>query len=404
MNAFLDAYRVLTRVYAEGAHLKIALSSLPAGGHGRTVKLCYCVLENNAYLDLCVRTLSAKPPKPAVRLVLKIALAGMLFADMPRPVAVSEAVSLVREIGKGGMAGFVNAALRNFAEENVRLPEGRDRLAVLSNFPRFALDEICDRYGPRAEAILLAKSRGVSVRFVRGMENYLSLPHEDTPFDTVKLFRNFTRDEGFSRGDYTFQSVGSVAVCSVVEGCDALLDACAAPGGKSVLLSERCRKIVSCDVHAHRVGLIESYAARMGAQNVTALQRDSAAFDPAFSEAFDGVLVDAPCSGLGTVAENPDLPLRKNEGGMSELVALQTAILDNCARYVKRGGRLYYATCSLLERENDGVVRKFSETHPAFEIERADCPLPHEKTQFGLQFLPDTAYGAGFYVCKMRRA
>lgn len=402
MSVFSEPYRVLVRIYRDGAHLKAALAELPAGEHGRTVRLVYTVLEHDGYLGLCLKT-AAKTPKPAVRLILRIGLAAMLFADMPRPVAVNEAVMLVKETGKAGAAGFVNAFLRSFDDRAVCVPDGEAGLAVRSNFPPFAVHEIAARYGARAENILLAKSHGVSVRFVRNMQGYLSLPHTDTPFENVKLFKNFTRDEGFFAGDYTFQSVGSVAICAVAEPCGRLLDACAAPGGKSVLLAEKCKEVVALEIYPHRAALIESYRRRMHAENVAVHTADAAVFDPAYEEAFDGVLCDVPCSGLGTVCENPDLPLRKNEGTMSELCALQRAILQNCSRYVRRGGYLYYSTCTMLDAENDGAVGDFLEHNAGFEAVGAESPLPHEKTKYGLQFLPDTAYGAGFYVAKLRK-
>ena len=403
MNPFLEPYRVLGRVINDGAHLKIALSELGAGPHGRTVKISYGVFENYAYLGLCVDSVAERPPKPAVRLIMQISFYARLFLDMPPAVCVNEAVSLAKIVGKGGAAGFLKAALRAFDESRVRVPEGLDGLVVKSNFPRFAAEELVARYGARASEIMLARSAGVCVRFVRGEERYRALPQMQTPFAHAAIFPNFTRDEGYERGDYTFQSVGSIAICSVVDTCARLLDACAAPGGKSVLLAERCGEVTACDVHPHRVALIESYARRMHAENVRAICRDSTVFCAAWEGAFDGVLVDAPCSGLGTVSENPDLPLRKNEGGMSEIMALQARILDACARYVKAGGCLYYSTCSVLDGENDGAVGAFLERHGEFAVEGADCPLPHEKTAYGLQFLPDTAFGAGFYVAKLRR-
>ena len=367
------------------------------------MRLCYGVLENYGYLGLCLDSVAKKRPKFPVALAMKISLYARLFSDMPPSVCVNEAVELVKLLGKGEQKNFVNAALRAFDPQRVVLPEGEEGLAIRSNFPPFAVREIVKTYGPRAESILLARSGGVSVRFVRGEKAYLAQPHVPTPFPHLYLFEKFTRDEGFFRGDYTFQSVGSVAICGVVEPCARLLDACAAPGGKSVLLAEKCGSVVACDVHPHRVALIESYVARMGAANVEARLLDSSSFEPAFEAAFEGVLVDAPCSGLGTVAENPDLPLRKEEGGMPALKTLQIQILENCARYVKPGGTLYYSTCSILREENDGAVSAFLKAHGEFSAEAAESPLPHEKTECGLQFLPDAAYGAGFYVAKLRR-
>ena len=101
------------------------------------------------------------------------------------------------------------------------------------------------------------------------------------------------------------------------------------------------------------------------------------------------------------LCENPDIALRTPDP--ESLQRVQSAILENCARYVKAGGHLYYSTCSLLQDENDDIVGAFLKKHSEFAAEETDSSLDSMKTQFGLQFLPDTAYGAGFYVCKMRK-
>ncbi len=394
------------KVYSDGAHLKIALAEtdLEPLNRSRTVKTVYGVLENDGFLSLCVKTFAPKSPKLAARVLLKIALYQLIFLKKPRYTVTDTAVELCKKLGKGGMAGFLNAFLRAFDEEKVRLPSGDEGLSVRYNFPLFAVKKLKEQYGGRAEKIMAARSRGVSVRFVRNEQNYMQRPHENTPFPHVFLFENFVRDEGFFRGDYTFQSVGSVGVCSVVEPSETLLDACAAPGGKSVLLAEKCGQVIACELHPHRVSLIGSYISRMGTDNVTAVQSDSSLFRPEWEEKFGGVLCDVPCSGLGTVAENPDLPLRKSIENITQLHDIQLGILQNCARYVKRGGALYYSTCSILREENDDIVGSFLlHAGSSFSAEKTDCPLPHEETQYGLQFLPDTAYGAGFYVAKLRK-
>ncbi len=404
-NPFYDPFRILTRVYQGGAHLKIALAEEPIEElhRARTVKTVYGVLERDGYFSLCIRTFAEKPPKAPVRILLKIALYYLIDLQKPRYMVTDTAVDLLKKLGKGGMAGFVNAFLRTFDEGKVALPAGDTGLSTESNYPLFAVKALRESYGARVRDIVMARSSGVSVRFVRGMEKYMEREHIDTPFENVKIFKNFARDEGFDAGDYTFQSVGSVAVASAVEPCETLLDACAAPGGKSVLLAGKCGQVTACELHAHRVSLIESYVRRMGAGNVSVLQKDSAVFDPAWEEAFDGVLCDVPCSGLGTLAENPDLALHKKEEDIPALNALQLAILENCARYVKKGGNLYYATCSLLPAENDGVVGAFLKEHEEFAAAPVCSPLEHEETAFGVQFLPDRAFGAGFFLARLRR-
>ncbi len=392
------------RVYRDGAHLKIALSEEPVEEmyRARTTRTVYGVLEHDGYLSLCIDSFAERSPKAAVRLVLKIALYHLIYSEKPRYMVTDTAVDLLKKLGKGGTAGFANAFLRRFDRSAVRLPAGDEGLAVESNYPLFAVRALRREYGDRVRPIVLARSEGVSVRFVRNMEAYLGREHIDTPFEDLKIFKNFARDEGFDRGDYTFQSVGSVAICAAVEPCERLLDACAAPGGKSVLLAERCGQVTACELHPHRVSLIESYKSRMGADNVTAVQGDSSAFRPDWEERFDGVLCDVPCSGLGTLAENPDISLRRGED-LTELIRTQGNILANCSRYVKAGGCLYYSTCSLLPCENDGVVSTFVREHPAFSAEPVTSPLDSERTEFGIQFLPDRAFGAGFYVAKLRR-
>ena len=405
-NPFYDPYRILSKIYGAGAHLKIALAETPVEElhRTRTVKTVYGVLEHENYLSFCIASVAPKRPKQAVRIVLKIALYWLLFLEKPKYMVTDTAVGLLKKLGKGGAAGFVNAALRAFDASKIALPAGEKGLAITTPYPLFAIEKMRKEYGARTEQIARAKSHGVCVRFERGEEGYLSRPHQDTPFPHVYIFEHFARDAAFFAGDYTFQSVGSVAVCDAVEPCENLLDACAAPGGKSVLLSKKCARVTACELHPHRVSLIQSYCARMGAGNVTVFRKDSSVFEPSFGNAFDGVLCDVPCSGFGTVCENPDLPLFKKEEDFAGLRAAQLAIVTNCAKYVKRGGALYYATCSLFEEENDAIVGEFLRGREDFSAERLKSPLPHEEKAYGIQFLPDTAFGAGFYVAKMRRA
>ena len=402
-NPFYDPYRVLLKIYSEGAHLKIALAEtdIEELNRARTVKTVYGVLERDQYFSLCIRTFAPKSPKLSVRVLLKIALYFLTVLKKPRYMVTDTAVELLKKLGKGGMAGFVNAFLRAFDEEKVTLPKGDEGLSVKSNYPLPIVKKIKAEYGGRAESILFATSGGVTVRFERGEEKYLSLPHKDTPFEKVYCFDNFTRDEGFFKGDYTFQSVGSVAIASAVEPCESFLDACAAPGGKSILIAKKCNSVTACELHEHRVSLIKAYIERMGAENVLPMQADSSVFNCEWEERFDGVLCDVPCSGLGTLCENPDIALKEQD--FASLNKAQSAILSNCSRYVKRGGYLYYSTCSLLNEENDLIVEQFLKAHSDYRAVEINSPLDHLKKKYGLQFLPDTAFGAGFYVCKLRR-
>ena len=407
-NPVYDPFQILTKVYSEGAHLKQALADtcIEELHRARTVKIVYGVLEKDGYLSFCIRHYAPKAPKPAVRLILKIALYMLLYMDKKKYMVTDCAVELCKKLGKGGVAGFVNAFLRRFdrAEADGALPEGEEGEAVSLSYPLWAWKRLKAEYGgDRGAAIAKAESAGLCVRFEKNEEKYLSLPHVDTPFAHTYIFPRFVRDEGYDEGDYTFQSIGSRAICELADPCAEFLDACAAPGGKSVMLAKKCGRVTAFELHPHRVELIRQYKERMGAENVFEMQKDSSVFDPACEEKFDGVLCDVPCSGFGTISENPDIKLFRKEGDLASLRGAQRGILDACSRYVKRGGRLYYSTCSVFEEENDGVVGEFLKSHPDFCVLPADSPLPHEKKKYGLQFLPDRAFGAGFYAAKLMR-
>lgn len=403
-NPLTDPYLILEKVYSGGKYLKQAISETPVEyiNRARTVKICYGVLEKDIYLTHILGANVNKQPKAAIKLILKIALYMLEFMDKHNYMVVDCAVELCKKLGKAGASGFVNAFLRGY--KIPPLPENRDeRICITTSSPMWLVKKLYRSYKGEAEKILSAPSAGVCVRFVRNAEKYLDKPHIDTPFENVYIFGNFVRDGGYDSGDYTFQSVGSAAICAAIPPCENLLDACAAPGGKSVLLSEKCKSVVSCDIHAHRVTLINSYINRMGVKNVTAYLKDSSVFYGEFENKFDTVLCDVPCSGTGVINENPDIKLFRKQEDIEELNEIQLAILENCSRYVKSGGRLFYSTCSVLPEENDSVVYNFLQSNKKFAPEIPTSPLAHVKTKWGLQFLPHISLGAGFYVAAFKK-
>ena len=254
------------------------------------------------------------------------------------------------------------------------------------------------------------------IRFNKGEngEDYLTLlnkNYQKTQFNSVFLVENFKMDEGFYEGKYTFQSVGSVAICNlVIDGDNVsnlssknLLDTCSAPGGKAVYLAEYFNSVTACDVHEHRVSLINSYASRMNKNNVTAMLLDATEFNSEFSNKFDYVLCDAPCSGYGVIKDNPDIKLNRTEDSIDELSSLQLKILNNASKYVKKGGYLCYSTCSIFRQENDEVIKKFLQNNSEFECEITKSLLPNLTFDYGNAFLPHLSLGAGFYFAKLKR-
>ena len=406
-NPFCDPYLVLSKVYGGGAYLKQALADTPMeeANRARTVKICYGVLENDGYFNDCIRAFAPKSPKLPVRILLKISLYLLLFMNKPRYMITDNAVELCKKLGKGGAAGFLNAFLRAFDAEKVPVPA--DKIAVLAqkySYPAYAVRRLLKEYGDEAEKIFAFRENKACVRFActEEEESVLAQGGEKTPFDHVYRFSSFRRGEGYDEGKYTFQSIGSIAICDAVEPAERFLDACAAPGGKSVLLAAKCREVTAFELHPHRVKLIGQYAARMGVNNVTAVCRDSSVFDPAYENAFGGVLCDVPCSGLGIIRKKPEIRF-KNPDEIRTLPEIQARILANCAQYVKKGGTLVYSTCTILQRENEDVVRAFLTENPEFEAVSWTHPVCGERADGMVTLLPPVHNTDGFFIAKMHR-
>lgn len=410
LTLFYDCYCVLNEVYSEKSYLKQALADTPMEEKNRSaiVKICYGVLDNDGLLSYYIAQLSPKKPKTAVRTVLKIAMYQIRQLGKKPYAVIDNAVELIKKLGKGGVSGYVNAFLRRFAEKEIPLPEDTlGRLCVQYSFPEFAVKRLTEEYGTeRAERIMAARGSESTLVFYEGDgEEYLRsrrLEFEKTPFENTFVVKNFLRNEDYDRGIYTYQSIGSAAICEAVKGTGDLLDACAAPGGKSVSLSRRFQKVVACEIHEHRAKLIEAYAKRMHRDNIIVCVCDSAVKNERFVGAFDVVLCDVPCSGFGVAFENPDIKLNKNENDLKNLVALQRAILENCADYVKNGGILYYSTCSFFEEENAKNVQYFLNKRDDFTPCDVTSPLRHEKKEYGIQFLPDIS-GGGFFLAGLKK-
>ena len=161
--------------------------------------------------------------------------------------------------------------------------------------------------------------------------------------------------------------------------------------------------ITACDLHGHKIRLIEAGAARLGVTCLTAMQQDGTAFRPEWAGAFDLVLADVPCSGLGVIRKKPDIRY-KNLAPLEGLPAVQTRLLDNLARYVRPGGALLYSTCTILRRENEAVVEGFLQRHGEFASEPMPLPAPLPENS-GMQLLLPGQYDTdGFFLAKLRRA
>jgi 16S rRNA (cytosine967-C5)-methyltransferase len=162
-------------------------------------------------------------------------------------------------------------------------------------------------------------------------------------------------------------------------------------------------EIISCDLHGGKLPQIEKAAQRLGVTIVHTMENDGTQLRPEFQAAFDAVIADVPCSGLGVIRKKPDIRY-KDLSGLEALPALQSRILENAAAYVKKGGALLYSTCTILKRENEAVVQEFLKSSPQFQAEELLLPEPLISHNVGMLSLYQGIHDCdGFFLCRMRR-
>ena len=398
--------------------------------------LFYFAVENRLYIEYMLGKFMERRPETAVNDILHIAAAQLLFMDrVPDHAVVDEAVKQVRAAGREGCSGLVNAVLRNLIRARdageLTLPDRREdpvgHLSVRYSLARPAARRLIDAYGPGEAEQIAAWTPPRREQTVRpnaarmdaaGFEAWLNGQgwrwHRGVAEDAWVLedAGNLAATEGYRAGLFSIQGQSAMLAARAVcprPGMQ-ILDACAAPGGKTCLMAERmggAGRVYAWDVHAHRVELIRAAARRLGLDNVRPSERDARTVPDSMRLAMDAVLVDAPCSGLGVIAEKPDIKYRQSEESLEALPPLQRAILDACAGAVKPGGLLVYATCTVLPDENEAQARSFLERHPEFAPDAGDDWLPEAlRARYAdgmIQILPHRDALEGFFIARLRR-
>ena len=393
-----------------------------------TTRLCFGVLQNRLLLDHYLGKLSTvklEKMEPAVRNALRLGAYQVLFLDrVPDHAAVSEAVDLARKGSKNPRsAGLVNGVLRSLVRQKDSLEPPEDP-AVRYSHPQWLADLFTRRLGREEAAALMAANNGepptcAQVNTTRATveevtdslraEGVEVQPHPWLP-NCLLLSHTGSLEElaAFREGLFYIQDAAAklaVLAADPREGMD-VLDACAAPGGKSFAAAIAMwgeGKVVSCDIHPHKMDLIQAGAKRLGLDCITAEVLDGRECKEEFLDGFDLVLADVPCSGLGIIRKKPDIRY-KDPKPLEGLPRVQKAILDNVCRYVRPGGVLLYATCTLLERENEDVVRAFLDKHKDFTLERFQVPGDFEGAREGMVTCWPHRHGTdGFFFAKLRR-
>ena len=434
------ALKVIRQVTEEGAYASLALDNAlrncGLNGNDRRLvsRLTYDTLDHLIWIDWVLSRVMAKPDTDIkLRNILRLGACQILLEDrIPDSAATNLSVQLCAELGMPGLKGVCNGILRNLIRnkkeltETERTPDTDKEASIRYSIPEWLYRKIYDQYGEETDRILsfrnsetgwmlrpnLTKMNDAEFEQLLNKKVWkkekADLPHAWRITGAMDI----ARDADYLAGSYSIQSGGSMLACMAldVKRGQQVLDCCAAPGGKSSYLAEMMNgtgRVQAWDIHEHRVKLIEAQARRLSLENIRPMVRDATKYREDLSETMDAVLLDAPCSGLGFLAQKPDIKLRVTEDSIKELTETQRKLLDTVSRYVKPGGTLVYSTCSILKEENETQAEAFLTKHPEFE----EIPLPvsvpekyrARRNGHGLQLLEYKDGLEGFYLIRMRK-
>jgi 16S rRNA (cytosine967-C5)-methyltransferase len=397
--ARIAAYRALRAVSSGAADLPHALARARAGLHDErdralAAEIVTGALRWQAAFDHIVTQFAKRPLQkldPEILDILRLSIFQLLHLDrVPASAAVNDAVSMASHAGKKSAGPLVNALLRRVSRERDRLPlpprpdSAADRavaidyLSTTLSHPQWLAERWFDRYGFEAtERWMQFNNRPASLTLRvntlkttapaltrsladRGIE---VRPGQFSPDALIVQIGNPLLTPLVEDGSFFVQDEASQLVASVVgaQPGDRVLDACASPGGKTIAIAAAMRDtglIVATDVRGRRVDLLAKTIASSGARSIKVVQADVSNPLPLQAQ-FDWVLLDAPCSGLGTVRRDPDIRWRRTESDLAGLAVAQLRMLTETARVLRPGGRLVYSTCSSEPDENEHVVQRF---------------------------------------------
>ncbi len=425
----LSAISVLTRVSTEGQSLSSllphAFSPLPPERRALAQELCYGTLRWWHRLDALLARLLDKPLRSKdadIHCLLLCGLYQLEYMDIPPHAAVSETVAVTAALKKGWARGVTNAVLRRYQREREELgrklsgdPEARYA------HPRWLVDAIKEAWPEQWQAILEANNQRppMTLRSARNHQSrdaYLeelkaahieatANPHAP---DAVTLSRPQDVESlpGFTQGRVSVQDAAAQLAATLLGHQPGMrvLDACAAPGGKTGHLLEICHDIelIALDIEDKRLQRVAENMSRLQ-QKATLIRGDAASPDSWWDgQAFDRILLDAPCSASGVIRRHPDIKLLRYPEDIPSLVALQASILDAMWPLLKPGGMLVYATCSVLPQENSGQLTAFLERH-ADALEQKITAHWGIETTVGRQILPNQDGMDGFYYACIKK-
>lgn len=435
-NARQLAYDVLIDIQQNGAYANLALdkallrSKLNKSDRRLATELVYGCTKMQLHLDQIIKSYCdlKKVDKKTLQL-LRMAVYQMTYLEkIPDHAIINETVELSKKVGLHSDK-FINGVLRSMLREEkpIKWPDKRKQrnqyIAKWYSFPQWLIDgwvkeygfadteRLCEYFNNPAQTWIRVNTLKATAEEIKSVFEHLNIEYVQHPAlpeaFCLKSLQKIKKSSLFKQGKIIVQDLSAMLPALVLNPSkgNQVLDMCAAPGGKTTYLSaimNNSGSIMACDLHPHRVELIEHNVKRLGVENVRCYAGDATALPDDCYVRFDAVLLDAPCSGLGVLNRRADLRWRIRKSSLPEIEQLQEQLLDAACHYLKPQGTLVYSTCTLNKNENEYQIKRFLEKHPNFECVPFECL--GETCESGQKTIyPYIDQTDGFFIAKLVR-
>lgn len=423
------ALKVLYDVDKNGAYSNIALDEALRQARKRQEKIesrdvgfiseiVYGTISWKLTIDEIIKKYSnirIKKISPWILNILRMSMYQILFLDkVPKSAAVNEGVNLAKRYGHRASSNFVNAILRKASKEDYKaffeIQDNAERISKTTSMPMWLVEEllkentvekveqICQNSNIRPKVCIrvnMLKTDLPTLIKELGKQGIQVEKGESEKFLFLEGAKNIEGLKFFQEGKFTVQDevAGWIPEILNPQPNEKILDACSSPGGKTTYMAELMKnqgEIRAWDLHEHRVKLVEKAANRLGISMIKTEIKDAMIYEEKYAEYFDKILLDVPCLGIGVLKRKPDIKWKRKKEDIEEITKIQKKILENCSKYVKKGGELVYSTCSILKKENEDIIYKFIKNNTNFEIIKLVQVYQNEKND-------------GFFIAKMRK-
>lgn len=437
-----EAFLIFNAIMRKGAYSGIEIrkkldkSHLDRLDRALVTEIVNGTLRNLIKIDWIINGFVKLNPKKIsqnIRDILRCGTYQIIFLDkIPDSAVCNESVELAKKYGNQGAARFTNGVLRNISrnKNNIIMPDKSNYIEYLSieySHPVWMVELWINSYGIDFTRELLKANNKVPPLTIRvnklksdkkeimkALDNlgiyYTEGLYNDEAI-SIKGASSLDEIDLFKEGYFQVQDESSMLVGNIMnpKAGDFIIDVCSAPGGKATHLAEimgNKGKIIARDVHKHKLNLIEQNCKRLGITIIETQLFDAINLDERFIGKADGVLVDAPCSGLGLVRRRPDLRWKRTPEDIAKLSKLQLSILRKASLHVKSGGTLVYSTCTLCKEENIQMVKRFLSENSSFSLDNIEKLLPQSvdapnKKDGYLELYPSIHGTDGFFIARM---